>query len=105
MAGIFVETSPDSFAHNDASRLLREDSPASLRPVARYLGDEAHWRSYGAFGESLRTGRPACDSALGMPIFAWYGSNAAEGEQFDRGMTAFSMAQLAVVEQAAAVTC
>jgi SAM-dependent methyltransferase len=99
MAGLFVETSPGVFAHTDASRLLRDDTPGSLRPIARYMGDEAHWRSYAAYGESLRTGRPACDSALGMPIFAWYGTNEEEGEQFNRGMTSFSMTQLAAVER------
>jgi C-methyltransferase len=58
--GIF-SIAGDRVGNTDASLLLRETTPGSLRDFARMMALPAMWTAIGALDHSVRTGRPAME--------------------------------------------
>src|SRR3954464_9558763 len=73
--GIFAEAGPRRFALTPSSELLRKDVPGSLRGIAAFLPDPFHFKVYASLIDSVRTGKTAADSALGMPVFEYLAKN------------------------------
>ena len=88
--GIFDETSPGTFALNAAGGLLRKDAPGSLRSMAVFLPDPFHYRVYANIMDSMKTGTPASETTLGMPMFKYLESDPAYSKTFNDAMTALS---------------
>jgi O-methyltransferase domain/Dimerisation domain len=92
--GIFDETNdataPKTFALNAAAQLLRTDVPNSLRSMAVFLPDPFHYRIYANIMDSMRTGVPASETTLGMPMFKYLETDQAYSKIFNDAMTALS---------------
>ena len=96
--GIFAESAERTFGNTPMSDALRTDSPKSLRAMALFLGDEAHWKVYADLLYSVRTGKPAWDNVHGEPIFPYmFETNKPLGDIFNQAMTAFSHGSIAAV--------
>ena len=88
--GIFAEVGPRQFALTPAAELLRKDVPGSLRGMAVFLPDPVHYRIYEDIMDSMLTGKPAVETALGMPVFEYLAKNPEYSQVFNDAMTAMS---------------
>jgi len=50
------------------------------------LGEQEHWKAWGAVMHSVRTGEPAFDHVFGMPHFHYFARNAEAAGFFNEGM-------------------
>ena len=89
MAGIFQETEGRRFAHTPASELLRGDRPG-LRDMALWITSPFHFRVYANTVDAVRTGKPAVETAVGMPVFDYFARDRDLSEIFNNAMTSFS---------------
>lgn len=99
-AGVFTETASGTFALTPVGELLRSDVPGSLRDTVIWIGDAFHYRIYAELDHSIRTGEPAADKVLGMPVFDYFAKDEAEAAVFNRAMTSFSSAIIPPVLEA-----
>jgi hypothetical protein len=97
MVGVFEECGPRTFRLTPAADLMRRDHPHSMHAMLMFLPDPAHFRIFACLGESLRTGRPAAEAALGMPIFEFFRSSPRDAAAFNHAMTAISAASIPAV--------
>ena len=88
--GIFEEVGPRRFGLTAAAELLRSDTEGSLRGMALFLPDPLHFRVYANLMDSVRTGRPAVETTLGMPVFEYLAQHPDYSEVFNDAMTALS---------------
>jgi hypothetical protein len=88
--GLFEEISPKRFQQSELSELLRSDHPESMRPMALFQGSPPHWKAWGAFLHSVRTGQPAFEHVHGMRFFDYCQTDAEFAEAFNGAMTGFS---------------
>lgn len=88
--GVFDEVAPKTFALTPAADLLRSDVPGSLRGMAVFLPDPFHYRIYANVMDSVKTGKPASETTLGMPMFEYLEKDPAYSEVFNDAMTALS---------------
>ena len=96
--GVFTLTD-GRFSHNDASRLLRTGTPGSLRAAARTFGLPFWWNSYGALEHTLRTGRPATESAGGPALFDYLDAHPQEAGLFAEAMQGNAHALIPLILQ------
>jgi hypothetical protein len=97
--GVFAESEGRAFALTPISRLLRSDTPGSLRGMARWFNLDSHHTAWGELEHSVKTGRPAFDEAHGMPVFEYFGKHADDSRIFDEAMGSFtSSAAIAVAK-------
>jgi hypothetical protein len=88
--GVFEETSPREFGLTPPAELLRTDVSGSLRGIAVFLPDPFHFRAYANTMDSVMTGKPAVETAFGMPLFDYLAKNPDYSEVFNNAMTALS---------------
>ena len=90
--GVFAEPEPGTFALTPVSQLLRSEVPGSMRALAEMITAESHWRPWGQFTETLRSGRSGAQHAFGTDVFSWFqrAENAAQWDQFNAAMTSYS---------------
>ncbi len=88
--GVFEEVGSRRFRLTPASELLRKDVPGSMRGMALFLPDPLHFRVYANLLDSVRTGHPAAEATLGMPIFDYFAKHPEYSEVFNDAMTALS---------------
>jgi hypothetical protein len=88
--GVFHEEGPRRFGLTPAAELLRSDAEGSLRGMALFLPDPLHFRVYANLMDSVRTGRPAAETTLGMPVFEYLAQHPDYSEVFNDAMTALS---------------
>jgi hypothetical protein len=86
--GVFSLTG-DQVAQTATSRLLRSDTPGSLRAMARFMPAEGSWRAWGAFDAALTGGVPH-EAAWGMGRFERLRADPAEQRLFDAAMATFA---------------
>jgi hypothetical protein len=67
-------------------RTLRSDSPATLRPWARYMALKSTRDAWGDLEESVRTGRSAFDRVHGMSVWDWFAAHPDEERLFAAAM-------------------
>ena len=92
--GVFA-TEGDMFHHSPASRLLRADSPVSLRPLVRMFGLGINWATYGELRHSVRTGLPAADKVIPGGFWAYFAAHPEESTIFNAAMAAKAHGQVA----------
>ena len=88
--GIFQEVSPRRFALTSTAEILRNDVAGSIRGMALFLPDPVHFRIYANLLDSVRTGRPAAETTLGMPVFDYLARHPDYSAVFNDAMTALS---------------
>lgn len=97
--GVLDETETGQFALNDVGNLLRSDHPRSMRSMALFQGADPHWRGWGSFLHSVRTGEPAFAHVHGMGFFDYCQTDEEFAAAFNGAMTGMSaLAAEAVVE-------
>lgn len=94
--GVF-ERAGGGWRNTDLSNVLRDDHPTSLRPAIRMIGSRAIWTSAGALMDTVRTGEPGIQSALGQSIWEYCEENPEDARIFDEAMTAKSYGDIAAV--------
>jgi hypothetical protein len=88
--GIFSEHDPGQFSLTPMAKLLRSDSPASLRGRARLVGSQEQWRTWGELGYSVKTGKTAFEHVHGMDVWEYRAKHPAAGAAFNAAMTGMS---------------
>ncbi|MEU0877042.1 methyltransferase [Lentzea sp. NPDC005914] len=92
--GFFHQTGPDTYAHNDLSRLLRTNTgDASAEVVSGFLKPEWMWPLWEKFTDAVRTGISPFSSVHGKDFYSFLGEAPAVAENFNRAMT-LSMAPI-----------
>lgn len=84
--GVFAEAGPRTFGLTPLGETLRSDVPGSLRSFAVTETAPGHWLPWGKMLESVRSGRPMAQEALGMDLFAWYAQSPEEAKFFNAAM-------------------
>jgi len=88
--GVFHEATGRRFEHTPGSELLRQDHPASIRPMTVWMSDPFHFRCYADLMNSIQTGQPSAEKTLGQPVFEYFRDNADESEVFNDAMVSFT---------------
>ncbi len=88
--GLFEEVGPRRFGLTPAAELLRKDVAGSIRGMALFLPDPLHFRVYANLMDSVKTGRPAAEATLEMPVFEYFAQHPDYSEVFNDAMTALS---------------
>lgn len=87
---IFAEDDEGRFRLTPLAECLRSTTPRSLHAFAVMLGEPEHWRVWGDFLHSVRTGQPAFDHVFGMPQFRYFAAHPESGRLFNEGITSRS---------------
>jgi hypothetical protein len=87
--GVFSEPSPGSFTLTALAEFLRSDTPGSLRALAIIL-NEVQYRAWGNLLETIRTGEPAFEREVQMPLFEYYARNPEVGSLFNDAMVNYT---------------
>lgn len=99
--GVFSEIAPKTFGLTPFAEPLLSDRTDSMRDMAIWIGEEAHWRVYGEMLYSVRTGKNAFGRVHGEEVFPYlFQTNRELGEIFNRAMTSFSSSVAPAVAQA-----
>lgn len=88
--GVFVETTSRTFALTPPAETLRSDVSNSLRPMALWLTDSFHFRTFAEMMHTVKTGEITCDHVHGKPIFEYLPDDPAESAAFNSAMTCMS---------------
>jgi hypothetical protein len=92
--GVFRATRRGAYRNNAASRLLRADHGASMRPWARFFGADWHVAVWNNLDHSVRTGHSAAEAAFGRDFWEHLTDvDPAAGAMFDDAMEAISRVQ------------
>lgn len=97
--GVF-EHDGTRFAHNAASRVLRSDTPGSMRSLARMMGLKVHWDAYRELDFALRTGQPSIAEVTDGGLFPHLRAHPEEARLFHEAMAGKSFFQLGPVLEA-----
>lgn len=86
-----VRESPERcFALTDLGEALREDSPASMRGYARWLGSPTERTTMAHLADAVRTGGPVFEDVHGLPAWAYMREHPEAAALFDQGMSDIS---------------
>src|SRR5919206_134793 len=99
--GLFKLDRRGRFRLTRFGKTLRSDSPATLRPWARYMALDSTRRAWADLGESVRTGRSAFERVNGTSVWAWFAAHPEEEQLFAaamRSITEFDGPALAASE-------
>jgi SAM-dependent methyltransferase len=88
--GVLTELPDRRFKNNDASLLLRSDTPGSLRAMVRMVAMDSTWRAWGSLGYSVETGRPAFDHVHGAQLFEYFHGHPESAQIFHDAMVSFT---------------
>src|SRR5260221_5329438 len=69
---------------------LRKNVPGSLNSLAIAWSAPGHWRPWGRFLDTMRTGRPQTVPALGGAVWDYYAQQPEEGAAFTNAMHGFT---------------
>jgi hypothetical protein len=95
--GIFMETTPRTFALTPPARLLVKDAPGSQRDMVLWMGDPCHFRTFPELLHSIRTGETVVERVYGASCFEFLEKDKATGEVFNNAMTGFSASVIPAV--------
>lgn len=88
--GLFEETAPRRFKLTEAGQALRPDVPGNMHDMALWVTSPFHFRVYAEMMHSVRTGQPAAEKVIGMPVFEYFPRDPELSEIFNNAMTTFS---------------
>jgi O-methyltransferase domain len=69
--GVVAQTPEGAFSLTSLGQALRSDVPGSMRTTARLQGHPVTQRAFGALIDTVRTGQPGFDLALGSDFFVY----------------------------------
>lgn len=86
--GVFAEDGEGRFVHTETSRLLREDTPRSMRYVSLWTTEPWTWEVWPRLDEAVRNGGQVFEDVFGKGFFDFLHEDAPESaEVFNRAMT------------------
>jgi hypothetical protein len=88
--GLFEETAPRRFTLTEAGHALRPDVPGTMHDMALWVTSPFHFKVYAEMMHSVRTGQPAAEKVIGMPVFEYFPRDPELSEIFNNAMTTFS---------------
>lgn len=94
--GVFERTE-QGWVHTDASRLLRDDHPRSMRAFPRMMGMPSFTESFARLDHAVRTGSPSFDLVDPEGVFAHLRAHPDEAAIFDASMTAKAAGDIGAV--------
>lgn len=86
-ADVFVESEPGVFALTAVGRHLRSDVYGSIRWDAAMYCDLGHWAPWSYAMDSVVTGEPVAQKALGASLWSYLCTNPAQMELFHKAMS------------------
>jgi ubiquinone/menaquinone biosynthesis C-methylase UbiE len=98
--GVFVELDQGRFTLTPLAELLQTDVPGSLRAIAIMQGEDWHWKAWGDFLYSLKTGSSAFEHVFGMDLFKYLAHNPKSASNFDEAMSNVAMQKAMAVTNA-----
>jgi hypothetical protein len=98
--GVFEEVSPRRFGLTPMASCLRRDAPGSSHDMVLWISDPLHFNTYAELMHSVKTGAPAADKVVGMPVFEYLARNRELSEVFNNAMTMFSAMVIPAVLEA-----
>jgi hypothetical protein len=98
--GLFEEKPVRRFALTEAGQALRPGVPGSMYEMALWITSPFHFRVYAEMMHSVRTGLPAAEKVVGMPVFEYFPGDPELSETFNDAMTAFSRQVIPAVLEA-----
>jgi O-methyltransferase domain/Dimerisation domain len=87
--GIFTETTDGHFALTPLASLLRSGTPDSLRALAMTYNEEMY-RVWGDMLYTVRTGTPAWEREIGMPVFEFFDTHPEASAIFNEAMVGWT---------------
>jgi hypothetical protein len=98
--GIVVDNGTAQFALTPLGEALKSDARGAARSAILTLASPWITRGWERLLESVQTGRPGLEQALGMPIFDWLAKHPEEASLFSETMVSFHGAEPAAVAAA-----
>jgi len=98
--GVFEEDADGRFHNTDASEVLRDGVPGSLRPMVRTAWQDVVWDTYRHLPEAIKGGDPAFNLAHGQDFFDYLATNTEIGALFDASMALMSAPENEVLAHA-----
>ncbi|HEX5544814.1 MAG TPA: methyltransferase, partial [Nitrospira sp.] len=98
--GLVTEDGEGRFALTPLGAALRNGAPGSARAAILTLASPIMTQGWGHLLESVRTGKPGLEQAMGMPIFDWLAWHPEEASLFSETMVSFHGAEPAAVAAA-----
>jgi len=83
--GLLNRTDDDRYELTELGDCLRSDTPNTMRNLA-ILSSAEHYRIWGHLADSLRTGEPSLELALGAPLFTYLEAHPEAGTRFNNAM-------------------
>jgi hypothetical protein len=80
---VFALDAAGTLSQTSRSAWLRRNSKPTLYYTVRYWGMPSTWAAWGNLDHTIRTGEPAFEAGLGMPMFAYLKEHSDEGRVFD----------------------
>ncbi|MBP5939984.1 methyltransferase [Streptomyces acidiscabies] len=98
--GVFAELADGTYAHTDMSRLLRADTPDTLKDIVLWSTEPWTWELWPHLAKSVRTGKAAFPDLHGDDFFGYLRTEAPESARaMDRAMTQSShLSERAIVD-------
>jgi hypothetical protein len=98
--GLVTEDGAAHFRLTPLGEALQTGAPGSARAAILTLASPWIMNGWIRLLESVQTGKPGLDQALGMPIFDWLAQNSKEASLFSETMVSFHGAEPAAVAAA-----
>lgn len=90
-ADVFVEGPDDTFANTEMGHALESAHPSRTRDLAANHGRGYVWNTWGHLLTSIQTGENAFSHLHGRSVWDYRSDHPADGEAFDRAMTAMTI--------------
>jgi O-methyltransferase domain/Dimerisation domain len=97
--GVFEETTPRHFGLTPLADTMRKDVDG-VRDMVLWICDPLHLKTYGELMHSVRTGQPAVEKVVRMPVFDYFARDPALSDVFNNAMTMFSALVIPAVLEA-----
>jgi hypothetical protein len=98
--GLVTEDRVGCFTLTPLGEALKTGAPGSARAAILTLASPIMAQGWGHLHESVQTGRPGLEQALGMPIFDWLAQHPEEASLFSETMVSFHGTEPAAVAAA-----
>lgn len=97
VVGVLSEGADARFSLTPMGELLRDDHPASLSGMAKFMGEGWHSAAWANLLHAVKTNSSAFVQTHGSSPWQWVQTHAKEGEVFNDAMTSFSKMSTAPV--------
>lgn len=94
--GVFAETSSGTYGLTPAAEYLRDDHPATVRPMALMMGG-VQYQAWGELLHSVKTGETGFQHRYGQPLFDYLGAHPDQAAEFDRAMVSIHGGETAAI--------